>query len=97
MPYSNTCPNQGHCACPAHADGLAAYAPDPDAYHRSLHALQPTRLRVVTPGPPVEQPACTGGYCCSCQDCLKARVQPRPRAHAAQPWQARPSRYARAA
>lgn len=74
-----------------------AYSRDPDAYRAALAIAQPTRLHVVTPGPPPVTPPCTGGYTCQCPDCLSSAARPRNRNRARQPWEARPSRHARAA
>lgn len=74
------------CRCPEHHPGLSVYATDPDAYTRSLTTLQPTRLRVVTPGPDLT-PACTGGYTCPCPNCLSPSARPRNRKPIRQPWQ----------
>lgn len=88
------------CRCPDHDPGLMAYAPDPDAYAQALTAMQPTRLRIVTPGPPPAEPECSGGYTCTCPDCLSPSARPRNwRKPVRQPYEPRPisARHARAA
>lgn len=54
---------------------LGSYVVDQDAYFAALDAMtqQPARLRVVTPGPPVE-PACTGELVCGCPSCVIDRA-----------------------
>ena len=48
------CPNAGHCACPEHSLGLAAYAPDVTAYLKVLHAADRDRVRRLAAVPMVE-------------------------------------------
>ena len=90
MAYSHQCPNstESGCRCPQHAIGLKSYSPDPDAYQAALDVAQPTRLRVVTAGPPVDTPACDGRLTCRCPGCEAERariIKAGPR-RVRQPW-----------
>lgn len=73
MPAS-ACPNGKTCTtCPEHAEGLAAYARDRNAYDRALDRARPTRLRIVTLGPRTADD-CDGTMTCSCSRCAKDRA-----------------------
>jgi hypothetical protein len=73
----SACPNTytGGCRCPEHDPGLMAHAPDLEAYARALDACRPptpTRLHVVTMGPPTE-PNHDGSMTCPCKRCGRER------------------------
>lgn len=80
------------CRCAEHHPGLLATSSDPDALEAFLAPLRETRLRVVTPGPELDDP-CDGTMLCGCKPCIKERVSRRPR-EVRQPWDARPGRRA---
>lgn len=58
---------------------LADYAHDRAAFDAALARSQPTRLHVVTPGPPVAsaERACTGAMTCPCRTCSAAKSKRR--------------------
>ncbi len=68
----SACPNTyaAGCRCPEHDPGLMRYAPDLAAYAAALDRCRPTptRLRVVTLGPP-SAPEHDGSMTCPCIPC----------------------------
>jgi hypothetical protein len=75
IPATRPCCGQDYCICPD-AQQLASlrdYARDQTAYDNALNQAQPTRLHVVTTGPP-NQPSCNGSMTCSCQACSTERA-----------------------
>lgn len=80
IPATRPCCGQEHCICPnaPQPTSLRDYAPDKTAYDKALNQAQPTRLRIVTTGPP-NQPLCNGTMTCSCQACSIERASISPK------------------
>ncbi|HET6502122.1 MAG TPA: hypothetical protein VFG87_15305 [Amycolatopsis sp.] len=68
IPTTRPCCGHDYCQCPdaPQPASLRDHAADHDAYDQAIGA--PTRLHIVTAGPPVGPP-CDGTYTCPCPSC----------------------------